>query len=245
MRPRIICHMLASLDGRIDCSILDGLSGEDDYEVSGAQLKGDAWLCGRTTMQLHFADREPFVSATGKPPGPQPVYVARHANSYAISVDTTGKLQWSAGDIDGSHLICIVSKQATDDYLWMLRNKGISYIVAGSKSVDLTQAMDLLGNFFGVRRLLLEGGGHINGAFLDAGLIDEVSLLLAPSIDGRHGIPTVFDGICEHKKVAVALTLKSVETCASKTLWIRYDVVRRNIVEGTRQAESLPTSKNS
>ncbi|MBS1857447.1 MAG: dihydrofolate reductase family protein [Acidobacteria bacterium] len=47
---------------------------------------------------------------------------------------------------------------------------------------------------FGVRRLLLEGGGHINGAFLEAGLLDEVGLLIAPEIDGRHDVPAVFDG---------------------------------------------------
>ena len=43
--------------------------------------------------------------------------------------------------------------------------------------------------------LLPEGGGHINGAFLEAGLVDELSLLIAPGIDGRHDIPAVFDGI--------------------------------------------------
>jgi len=55
--------------------------------------------------------------------------------------------------------------------------------------VDLAQAVSLLGQHFGIRRLLLEGGGHINGAFLEAGLVDELSLLVVPGIDGRHDIP--------------------------------------------------------
>src|SRR5271166_1396244 len=62
-------------------------------------------------------------------------------------------------------------------------------------SVDLTDAVNQLGEHFGIRTLLLEGGGHINGAFLEADLVDEVSLLVVPGIDGRHDIPAVFDGV--------------------------------------------------
>jgi riboflavin biosynthesis pyrimidine reductase len=189
-------------------------------------LGGDAWICGRTTMQQHFAEAEPFVPATGIPAGPQPVHVARRAESYAISVDTAGKLRWAGGDLDGDHLICVLSERVPADYLAMLRDKGISYVVAGSSSVDLAAALDRIGEHFGIRTLLLEGGGHINGAFLEAGLVDEVSLLLVPGIDGRAGIPTVFDGVGPERRTAVPLKLKSVERRASDALWIRYEVAR-------------------
>ena len=49
-------------------------------------------------------------------------------------------------------------------------------------------------------RVLAEGGGHINGAFLEADLVDEVSLLVVPGIDGRHDIPAVFDGANPSRK---------------------------------------------
>src|SRR5271165_5148135 len=55
--------------------------------------------------------------------------------------------------------------------------------VSGKSSIDLTDAVNQLGEHFGIRTLLLEGGGHINGAFLEADLIDEVSLLVVPGID--------------------------------------------------------------
>jgi 2,5-diamino-6-(ribosylamino)-4(3H)-pyrimidinone 5'-phosphate reductase len=177
-------------------------------------------------MQLHFADDEPFVPASKTPAGPQPVHVALRADSYAISVDTFGKLRWSASDLDGDHLICIVSEKVSLDYLSMLREKGISYIVSGTASVDLGRAVELLADDFGIRTLLLEGGGQINGAFLDADLVDEVSLLLVPGIDGRNQIPAVFDGVTSTNGGAVPLKLKSVEQRASDTLWLRYDVVR-------------------
>jgi riboflavin biosynthesis pyrimidine reductase len=199
---------------------------DGEYEATGAKLKGDAWICGRTTMQQHFAQKKPFVSGSKKPAGPRHVFVARRANSYAISVDTLGKLRWSGGDLDGDHLICVVSEQAPEDYLDMLRQKGISYVVAGKPSVDLRKAMDQLGKYFGIRTLLLEGGGHINGAFLQAGLVDEFSLLVVPGIDGRHNIPAVFDGLRVSKKKAVPLRLKSIERRRRDALWLRYEVVR-------------------
>jgi len=226
MRPYIICHMLSSVDGKIDGAALKDVTKPGEYETTGNQLEGDSWICGRTTMQQHFAEDEPFVSASKRLAGPQPSHVARKAKSYAISVDTMGKLQWAGGDLDGDHLICIVSESAPEDYLSMLRDKGISYVVAGKSAVDLVKAVDQLGQDFGIRRLLLEGGGHINGAFLQLGLVDEVSLLLAPGIDGRHDIPAVFDGVSATRKTAVPLKLKSVERRETDTLWLRYEVVR-------------------
>jgi riboflavin biosynthesis pyrimidine reductase len=165
MKPYVICHMLSSIDGKIDGGVLDAVVGEDEYDATGARLEGDAWICGRTTMQQHFAEDAPFVSASNTP-------------------------------------------------------------AAGESSIDLAQAVNKLGEHFGIRTLLLEGGGHINGAFLQADLVDEVSLLLAPGIDGRHDIPAVFDGVNPLRSTAVPLKLKLVEQRANDTLWIRYTVDR-------------------
>ncbi len=240
MRPYIICHMLSSVDGKIDGAALGAVTGAGEYEETGAKLNGDAWICGRTTMEQHFAEDEPFVSASNTPAGPQPVFVARQAKSYAISVDTVGKLRWPGGELDGDHLICVMSEQVPEDYLAMLRKKGISYIVSGKSSVDLANAVNQIGERFGIRTLLLEGGGHINGAFLQAGLVDEVSLLVVPGIDGRHDIPAVFDGVSSSTNTAVPLRLKFVEQRGRDALWIRYEVIRGSRIEDQRAGGSLP-----
>lgn len=225
-RPHIICHMVSSIDGKIDGKALQAIMRKGEYEALGAKLGGNAWICGRTTMQLHFAESEPFVSATKVPAGPQPVYVARRAESYAIAVDTVGKLRWPSGDLDGDHLICVLSERVPADYLEMLREKKISYVVSGKTSVDLANAVKQLAEHFGIRTLLLEGGGHINGGFLQASLVDELSLLIVPGIDGRHDIPAVFDGVVAANHSAVPLKLKSVEQREGDALWIRYEIVR-------------------
>lgn len=113
------------------------------------------------------------------------------------------------------------------DYLSMLCDKGVSYIVAGAETVDLPKAMDLLGERFCIRTLLVKGGGHINGGFLEAGLVDEVSLLLVPGIDGRREVASTFEGTELASGQAVALKLRSVEQRAGGILWPRYEVARR------------------
>ncbi len=218
--------MLSSIDGKIDGTSLRHVADGTDYELTGAKLHGDAWVCGRTTMQMHFAEKRLFVSKTRKHAGSETVHVAQRAGSYAISIDTLGRLRWSDGDVGGDHLICVVSERARADYLTYLREKGISYIVTGKASVNLTNAVALLRKHFGIRRLLLEGGGHINGAFLKARLVDEISLLLAPGIDGRKGIAAVFDGLDSSTKKAVPLKLTSFEKRKHGTLWIHYKVMQ-------------------
>ncbi|MDB6034678.1 MAG: bifunctional deaminase-reductase domain protein [Verrucomicrobiales bacterium] len=218
--------MVSSVDGKIDGESLRDVMPEGEYEAIGEKLNGDAWICGRTTMQQHFAEPKPFVSKSKKPAGPQPVFVARKAKSYAVSVDTKGKLLWASGDLDDDHLICVVSERAPKDYLEMLRDRKISYVVSGKESVNLRNAVNQLGKHFGIRTLLLEGGGHINGGFLEAGLVDEVSLLMVPGVDGRHDISAVFDGMNPSRKAAVPLKLKSVDKRKKNALWLRYSVVR-------------------
>lgn len=225
-RPHIICHMATSIDGKTDGGALGDAMPSGEYEALHAKLEGDAWICGRTTMEEHFAAKEAFVSKTNKPAGAQPVFVAKKAESYAIAVDTTGKLRWASNDLSGDHLICVLSEQATDDYLEMLRAAKISYVVAGAKAVDLRRAMELLGEHFGIRRLLLEGGGHINGGFLEAGLVDEISLLLLPAVDGRHDVAALFDGVKAGARKTVPFKLNSVEQREGGALWIRYEASR-------------------
>ena len=74
---------------------------------------------------------------------------------------------------------------------------------------------------FGIRRLLLEGGGKINGSFLAAGLIDELSILIAPVADGSIGTPTLFDAMAG-KGLARKLRLISIARIKGDLVWLRY-----------------------
>ena len=232
-RPRVICHMMASVDGRI---VTEGWplsrEGRRQYEEVHATYAPDAWLCGRVTMEQHFAAgmRSADEGARTYDGPPRADFVApgaagEHA-SFAIAVDARGKLVWESGEVAGDHVVTVLSERVSDEYLATLRERGVSYLLAGRDDVDLAVALEKIGARLGVRTLMLEGGGGINGGFLRAGLVDEVSLLVAPVADGRVGTPTVFD-VAGDGAAPRRLVLDGVERRADDVLWLRYRVEPR------------------
>jgi riboflavin biosynthesis pyrimidine reductase len=227
-RPRVICHMMTSIDGRI---VTEGwplsADGRRQYELLHATYEPDGWICGRVTMEQHFAagtraDAEVARTYDG-PPRADFVAPGAHA-SFAIAVDPRGKLRWESGDVDGDHVVAVLTERVSDEYLASLRARGVSYLLAGRDDVDLSLALERIGARLGVRTLMLEGGGGINGGFLRAGLVDEVSLLVAPVADGRAGTPALFD-VAEEGIAPRRLALEHVERRADDVLWLRYRVV--------------------
>lgn len=224
-RPAIVCHMVASIDGRIDCAMVDKISG-DEYYSTLEQLDCQAYLNGRVTMEHYNAEKEPFVAKDATSINQIAFYVSHLSEKYAVSVDTHGKLAFASNEIDSLPLICIVSEQASKEYLDYLQKKEISWIACGKTEIDLALAVKILGSEFGVKRLAVLGGGIINGGFLKAGLIDEVSLLLAPGIDGRSGRVALFDGIENTPRDPFQLKLNNLEQLDGGTVWLRYNVVK-------------------
>jgi diaminohydroxyphosphoribosylaminopyrimidine deaminase/5-amino-6-(5-phosphoribosylamino)uracil reductase len=75
-----------------------------------------------------------------------------------------------------------------------------------------------------VRAVLLEGGGEVHAAFLDAGLVDRVTLFVAPLLLGGRGAPTVVGGAGRELKSAIRLGPMDVRRVGDDLL-IEADVV--------------------
>lgn len=221
MRPYIICHMIASVDGRIDCDMTEQIEGGNEYYEALDSLACPSMLMGRVTMQMHYALAEPFVAADAAPIGCEAFHIARKSAAYCVGVDTHGSLRWGENEFDGQALLVITDQRCPKAYHERLTEQGISWIAVGENGIHLARAMELLAEKFGVERLAVTGGGHINGAFLEAGLLDEVSFMVAPGIDGRAGMAAVFDGIADKNRPATQLHLESVKQLG-ETVWMRY-----------------------
>ena len=68
----------------------------------------------------------------------------------------------------------------------------MSYIVAGKDRLDCQMAMEKLYRLFHIEKLLICGGGMVDWSFLRAGMVDELSLFLAPVSDGSQGTASLF-----------------------------------------------------
>jgi 2,5-diamino-6-(ribosylamino)-4(3H)-pyrimidinone 5'-phosphate reductase len=205
-RPYVICHMLPSIDGRIVTRGWDVKNATREYERTAATFDADAWIIGRISM-------EPYAREART--------ADRKAESYAIAIDPSGKLKWRGNDIDGERVITVLTKSVSNKYLEFLESKGVPYVFGGKSRIDLAKVLQTLRARFGIRKLLLEGGGKINGKFLAANLIDELSILVAPIADGSVGTPSLFD-VIDPRAHARKLNLLSMEKRAGGIVWLRY-----------------------
>jgi 2,5-diamino-6-(ribosylamino)-4(3H)-pyrimidinone 5'-phosphate reductase len=226
-RPRVICHMMTSLDGRIVTAGWPlSKEGGQQYEQIHASYAPDGWICGRVTMEQHFAAglRSEAEIAHVYNGSPREDFVAPgEHNSFAIALDPRGKLIWESGQMHGDHVVTVLTHRVSDEYLNRLRDRGVSYLLAGENDdVDLVLALAKIADGLGIRTLMLEGGGGINGSFLRDGLIDEISLLVAPVADARTGTPALFDSSDIDPR---RLALENVERRADDILWLRYRVL--------------------
>ncbi len=232
-KPHVICHMTSSVDGRVKTRRWSPIEGanpvEAAYEAVHGKLGGDAWICGRVTMAGYATGKAP--PTYDGPAIPRETYVAeRDAAGYAIGLDAHARMNWGErNDITGDHVVMVLTERVGDAHLAALRRAGVSYIFGGEESLDIPRVVGTLAETFGIKRLLVEGGGRINGSFLRAGLIDELSLLLAPAVDGLMGIPAVFDyeGAPDDATAkGFTLALRSCQPMDGGIVWLRYDVGR-------------------
>ncbi len=220
MRPYIICHMMSLLDGRIDCDVTEKIESGNEYYEALEKLDCPSTLMGRVTMQMHYAAPESFVANSCEPIACESFYKAVTDKGYLVAVDTMGNLVWPQNEFDGMPLLVITSERCPQEYLEALTAQQISWIAVGKQGIDLSRAMEILYKEFSVKRLSVTGGGHINAAFLNAGLLDEVSMMWCPGIDGRKGMAAAFDGLPDDCP-PVKLQLMSVERLG-ETIWARY-----------------------
>lgn len=213
---------MSSVDGRIDCAMTAEIEKTDVYYQALDRLHFDAVIEGRVSRQMHYALPEPFKAKDTTPIGEEKYYMDHSADHYDIAIDTHGTLEWPESASE-NNLLVITDEQCPQEYHKYLMANGISWIACGKNGINLSRSVELLGEKFGIKRLGIVGGGHINGAFLQAGLLDEVSLMVGGGIDGRAGMTAVFDGIKKADYPPTLLTLNDVERMGN-TVWLKYSI---------------------
>ncbi len=228
--PKVICHMISSVDGRLYPSRWTPAEADVSavYEQAASQFDAQGWIVGRTTMAEYadsICEQAPAARRTdGSRPQP---WTGEHAGRMlAVVFDPHAKLHYQEPVLPtGEHLVAVLSPETGDDYLEELRRTGVSYVFAE----DPAGGLAALEGSFGVQTLLLEGGGIINGAFLKAGLIDELSILIYPAVDGLAGVSSIISCPGQAGDLPAQgqrLELTSSQTFPGGVVWLRYKVLR-------------------
>lgn len=236
-RPYIFCHMMTSLDGKIMGDYMDTPEGEAAgnvfYEIAFGKepyYHHQGWLSGRVTTDDNFTFYEKPELDENAAVVPEGDFIIKaHVPMYYVSVDPSGKLGWKSNLLHyidtTAHVIEILTEKATNSYKAFLRKLEIPYIIAGKDELDYALAMEKLYDLFNIHTLMLGGGGILNWSFIQAGMCDEISIVIAASADGSTDTPALFsakNGLAAN--TAKGFSLENAQVKDGGSVWLRYKV---------------------
>jgi 2,5-diamino-6-(ribosylamino)-4(3H)-pyrimidinone 5'-phosphate reductase len=223
--PRVIIHNMVSADGRMDWITPDlGLY----YEVAG-RWQVDAILSGSETILAGLGDLEAPEQDKGSDPSHEDSGTPRRGPLMVI-VDSRGRIRpWQLlrNQPYWRDAIALVSLATPEPYLAHLEEEGVEFILAGEDQVDLQAALEALYSRHGVRTVRVDSGGTLNGVLLREGLVDEISLLVDPSLVGGTSPRSFFVAPdLKSPENLIDLRLTHIEQLRDGMVWLRYDIVR-------------------
>ncbi|HEX2986600.1 MAG TPA: RibD family protein [Chloroflexota bacterium] len=221
MLPRVVLHNAVSIDGRIDGFTPDlGL-----YYGLIPRWAEDATLVGTETVlaaDLGAPEEEetedpPPVSAGDR----RPLLVIPDSRGRVRAWDRLRKQPY------WRDAVSLCSRSTPLEHLAYLSERRVDHIVAGEDKVDLRAALEELNIRYGVKVVRADTGGMLNGALLQAGLVDEVSLLIAPCLVGSSTPKSIFQLPDELKKgIEIPARLMHLERMAGDWVWLRYELAK-------------------
>ncbi|HZY70603.1 MAG TPA: dihydrofolate reductase family protein [Thermoplasmata archaeon] len=177
-RPFVFVNCAISLDGRL--AYAGGrparLSGpEDRRRVQELRASSDAILVGIGTVLADDPSLRVHWDELGLPPGRAPLRVV---------LDSTGRTPERARVLDGTQPTLVATAQECARRF----PTGVEVFRTGAPRVDLVRLLEELGRR-GVRSVMVEGGSHVIGSFLAEGLVERLTVFVAPQIVGAASAP--------------------------------------------------------
>ncbi len=184
MIPDVIIHNTVSLDSAI-------LGFDIDLGLHYSTLlafEPDAILIGSATARYGigmFMDEVPMeeesdlIRPVPAPDDPRPV---------SVIVDSRGALNGLLHIYRRMEytkdVIVLVSDATPKDYLDYLQKREYPVIQSGTDHVSLREALERLSEDYGLRRVVSDSGGGLNGALINERLAGRLSLLIIPVLAG-------------------------------------------------------------
>lgn len=200
--PHLCLKYAATLDGKIATTSGDShwiSSPESRQRVQQMRARCDAVLVGSGTA----TSDDPSLNVREIPDAPQPLRVVADS---ALRLSPDCKLLHTPG----GKVIILTATDAPHEQEASLRAAGaeIIRVARGEDGLDLREGLHLLAKNHGVRNVLCEGGGHLSGALIRGGVVDEVAAFICPKLLGGTGL-TPAEG-ANIREMAQALDLKEV-----------------------------------
>jgi len=187
MFPKIITHNAISLDGSISGFSIDL---EKYYAVAG-RYHPDAMLVGSSTAKSGFEMYSDGIPDERPSDFIKPRITEEDKRPYWVIPDSQGLLQGRLHIFRRyeycKDVIVLLSEKSPESYVKYLMERNYDVIISGHEDVDLKISIEILAQKYGCQVVLTDSGGNLNKALLEAGLVDEISLIINPVlVDQRH-----------------------------------------------------------
>jgi 2,5-diamino-6-(ribosylamino)-4(3H)-pyrimidinone 5'-phosphate reductase len=224
MLPRVVMHNEFSVDGRMDWITPDlGQYYElaSRWEANAILTSSNTVLAGYAQEEVPEEDETAFEPPQKDPDDPRPILVM---------VDSQGRIRfWHQlrKEPYWRDPVALCSRATPTRYLDYLEKRHIDYMVVGPDRVDMRAALEELNASYGVELVRVDAGGTLNGVLLRAGLVDEVSVLINPSLVGGWTPGSIFTAAdLTSSEGVIKLKLTHVEQVKGDVVWLSYEVVR-------------------
>lgn len=221
--PLVFVNMAMTADGKIAPAhgrFVPFGSARDQTHLYALRARADAVMAGARTVDQDVV----FL-------GPGPARFRRLRRRRGLAEYNLRVIVSGAGTLDPSAaifrrrfslIIILTTRQVASRRLARLRRLADAVALCGDTEIDFRAALRWLRRVWGVKRLLVEGGGELNGALFQAGLVDELHLTACPLLLGGGAAPTIADGRgVEQLAEASKLVLKSLK-CVEDELFLVY-----------------------
>ena len=183
-RPHIIFSAAITLDGKLATRTGDSKlsSRADKNRVHKLRSKVDVILIGKNTAKID----DPVLS----------VHDTKKKNPIRIILDSNATIHTSSRILETSSkipTIIVVAKNARKKNLQMLEKFPVQIIVCGKYKVNIKKLLTILRKR-GIKKILVEGGGVTNWAFVKENLVDEAIITITPYLVGGMTATTLVDG---------------------------------------------------
>jgi diaminohydroxyphosphoribosylaminopyrimidine deaminase/5-amino-6-(5-phosphoribosylamino)uracil reductase len=180
-RPLVVFKSAMSLDGKVATA-----TGESQW-ISGeaSRARAHRWRaeCDAVAVGIGTArSDDPLLTSRVEGAGRQPRRIVFDSE---LALSPASRLVRSAAESPVTVVCSRASKRTTAD---QLRSAGVELLVASgaNEAARLADALQQLGEQ-GIQSILLEGGPHLAGVFLEAHQIDEARIFVAPLLIGGRG----------------------------------------------------------
>jgi 2,5-diamino-6-(ribosylamino)-4(3H)-pyrimidinone 5'-phosphate reductase len=221
-RPYTFINIAMTADGKIDTFERKGsaISSKWDKErVDELRAAADGILVGGKTL----LDEHPKLTVKSESLREGRILRGLSPNPIKVGVATVADVPLESDFIKlgPARVVIFTTNQTSNSQVEILRAHGVEVFVDDPPRVDLNKMMFALKKI-GVDHLMVEGGGTLNFELMRLGLVDELTIYIAPMVFGGANAPTLADGLGLTRSDAIALKLINVEPHEDGGILLRY-----------------------